>query len=107
MVQPGNRRWVVVGAVVLVATLCGVGGFLVGASTGADIERARAVGTAIGKEVGAARGEDEGYKNGFRRGKRQGFDATFERAFRKGYIRAYSDVGLEAPRPDEIKVADR
>ena len=88
----------------LVAAALGVGGYLVGKSSGEDLDAARAEGAAAGQKAGTTKGTAAGYEVGFRKGREAGFEATYAPAFRKNYSEAYEDAGLEAPAKNEIKV---
>jgi len=55
-----------------------LGGYWAGVSRGADLEAARARGTAQGERAGSARGTREGYRRGIRGGRRKGYREAYE-----------------------------
>ena len=93
--------------VLLVAGAFGTGGYLIGSSTGEDLDAARAEGKSVGEEAGAKRGTAKGYAAGFRRGRAKGFERAFAPSYRKSYARAFVDAGLERPARKEIRVPKR
>jgi hypothetical protein len=88
-------------AVVLIAGLA-AGGYLLGKSSGEDIDAARAAGTAAGQRDGAAKGAAQGYNAGRLQGRRQGYQDSFGRAYKTAYRKAFEDAG-QAP-PTDITV---
>lgn len=75
-------------AVALIATVLALGaaaaagGYLLGVSTGADLNAARLEGAAAGKRAGTAAGAKIGYAEGLRKGRRQGYENTYADAYR-------------------------
>jgi hypothetical protein len=98
------RRFLIVVGLVAVLIVLGVGGYLVGHSTGEDLDAAREQGTERGQRAGTARGHEEGYARGFGEGRAQ----SYPEAFRAGYRTAYRDVveaggySLAADEPQSI-----
>ena len=68
-----------------------LGGYWAGVSRGADLEAARARGTAQGERAGSARGTREGYRRGIRGGRRKGYREAYE----EGHIRVTGDPGIQ------------
>lgn len=100
-----SRHQLLIGlALVLVLLVVGVGGYLLGHSTGEDLGAARAEGAAQGQRAGSAKGHEEGYARGFKEGRAQ----SYPKAFRVGYRRAYREAveaggySLAADEPQSI-----
>ena len=105
----GSGRWTLRSAwaacsLILVALALGVGGYLVGSSTGADLEAARNQGLAAGVQIGAKAGDRRGYVSGYELGKRQGYGGAYREAFRTAYQAAFREVGLSAPNFTDIEL---
>jgi hypothetical protein len=75
----------------------GVGGYVVGAGSGEDLDRARADGAAAGREHGAARGRERARAEGIERGRDQGYETGYETAYRRAYRAQFEEAGLEPP----------
>jgi hypothetical protein len=88
----------VVAAVLLAIAALGVGAYLVGRSTGADLNAAREAGATAGKRHGTAVGRTQGYAEGFKEGHDKAFEKAFADTFRKAYRQAFKDAGLPPPR---------
>ncbi len=93
-----------VAAIVLVSLVVGVGAFLIGRSTGDDLEKARLEGETAGRQAGAIEGAAEGYAAGFRKGRERGFRKAYVPAYRTYYKRALEQAGLDVPASKEIDV---
>jgi hypothetical protein len=89
------------------ATIFGAGGYLIGHSTGEDLNAARAQGQEAGEEAGATRGAAKGFATGFKKGRDKGFDRAYAPSYKKSYAQAFEDSGLEKPSKSEIKVPKR
>jgi hypothetical protein len=74
--------WVAVGIVVLGAI--GTGTYLLGSSSGDDLDAARAVGNRQGQVIGE--------RSGRRVGRAQGADRAYRAGYRSAYRRAYRSV---------------
>jgi hypothetical protein len=83
----------IVVAVVLIAGLA-AGGYLLGKSSGEDIDAAREHGMAIGKAAGSALGATQGRQAGTRAG--------FARGYTDAYREAYQAAGVDAPEKIEV-----
>lgn len=81
---------ILVGAVLAAAA----GGYLLGHSSGEDLNAARATGEAAGQTAG----DQQGTKHGRQEGEQAGFKAGYEEAYRK----AFEDAGLGAPKDVEV-----
>ncbi len=103
--RQGKLRIAVVGLVV--AGVFGVGGYLIGNSTGEDLDAARAQGQEAGEKAGAARGAAKGFATGFKKGRDKGFGRAYAPSYKKSYAQAFEDSGLEKPSKNEIKVPKR
>jgi flagellar biosynthesis/type III secretory pathway protein FliH len=88
----------------VVAVVSGVGGYLIGNSTGEDLDAARAQGQEAGEKAGAARGAAKGFATGFKKGRDKGFGKAYAPSYKKSYAQAFEDSGLEKPSKSEIKV---
>jgi hypothetical protein len=80
------------------------GGYLLGRSSGADIDAAQAAGADAGRVKGAERGAGKGYASGYRRGHRLGFQQIYPRAYKLAYRDAFDGAGLQLPALNEIEV---
>jgi hypothetical protein len=74
-------------AVVVLGAAAATGGYLLGHSTGEDLDAARAAGTQEGQEAGSARGAEEGYAEGFKQGREEGYQETTPRPTRRRIAR--------------------
>ena len=90
-----------IGCVAIVA-LFGLGGYLLGHSTGEDLDAARAEGTEQGQREGAAQGAEEGFTQGRKEGRKEAFTKSYEESYRKAYRGAYDDAGLDPPEDVDV-----
>ena len=90
-------RGLVTAIAVCAVLLVAGGGYLIGRSSGEDLDAAR--------EAGASAGEAAGAKEGAERGREEGVRAGFKRGYEAAYRTAYEDAGLDAP--EEIDVPAR
>lgn len=90
---------------VMVALILGGGGYLVGRSSGEDLEAARARGTTLGTTAGERHGEVRGFRAGFAKGKSLSFEVSYNQAYKRAYVEAWEEAGLDAPAKKEIKVS--
>lgn len=96
-----------IGTVAVIALACllvGVGTYLLGKGSGADVDQARLEGAAAGKQAGAIQGAARGYAAGFRKGQERGFRKAYIPAYRLYYKRAFEQAGLDAPTDEEIEI---
>ena len=98
------KRIATVAAIVVASLAVGVGTYLLGKGSGADVEQARVEGEIAGREAGAIEGAAEGYSAGFRRGREAGFRNAYVPAYRLYYKRAFEQAGLDVPTNKEIDV---
>ncbi len=101
-----GQKAMAVGGIVLIAGLVGVGGYVVGKSSGDDLDTARLEGEFAGKRTGAVEGATSGYAAGFKKGRDLAFRKSYASSYRRNYIRAYEDVGMEPPKPGDIEVPE-
>lgn len=87
-----------------VAVAFGAGGYLIGNSTGEDLDAARAQGQEAGERAGAAKGAAKGFATGFKKGRDKGFGKAYAPSYKKSYAQAFEDSGLERPSRREIDV---
>ena len=93
-----RRREILLGlGGVLIAAALGVGAYLVGVSSGEDVDGARAAGAEAGQKRGSAEGRHDGYQEGYRVGRRRGFDEVYPRAYRDAFLRQFRLADLDAP----------
>ena len=94
------RRWIkglLLGvAVVLIALLAG-GGYLLGKSSGEDLDAARSAGSAAGERAGSAQGAEQGFAEGQEQGRRVGYRTSYATAYRAAYRKAFEDAGQTPP----------
>jgi flagellar biosynthesis/type III secretory pathway protein FliH len=97
--RQGWRRGAAFGGVLVVLALAGAaGGYLIGDSTGEDLDAARAEGAEEGERLGAAEGAEEGYSEGYREGRKEGYEEAYERSYEAAYRKAFEEAGLDAPK---------
>ena len=94
---PSRRRAIVATAAVAIVAAAGVGGYLIGRSSGQDLEAVRAAGASAGKAAAARDGREEGYAQGLRLGRKRGYEAAFPEAYRAAYARQFRAVEVDAP----------
>jgi hypothetical protein len=93
-----NRRQLLIGLGLLAVLLSlGVGGYLVGHSTGEDLDAARQQGTEQGQREGAARGGEEGFAAGRKEGREAAYTKSYTRSYQEAYRSAYENAGLDPP----------
>jgi hypothetical protein len=98
-----NRRNALLGiAFACLIAIAGVGGYLIGQSTGEDLDTARAEGTTKGQREGAIQGAKQGFAEGRREGRDKAYSKSYEENYRKAYREAYEDAGLDPPNAVEI-----
>lgn len=73
------------GIALLVCVLAAVGGYLLGRSSGADIDAARLAGAEEGRGLARRAAEQRGYQEGRRVGERAGHRATYRNAYKAAY----------------------
>lgn len=81
----GPRRavfWWLLAFGLLTVLAVGGGGYLLGRSSGEDLNQARSEGRALGERAGSARGAESGYRTGLRLGHREGYRQAYRRALR-------------------------
>lgn len=99
--RPARRLLALVGAIVLIVAV-GVGGYVVGRSSGEDLDRARIEGAEAGRADGADAGAKRGYAEGLKVGRKRGYEQTYSSAYRSAFRQAFANADLEAPQ--DIKV---
>jgi hypothetical protein len=88
---------------IAVLVLLAASGYLLGHSTGEDLDAARVQGAAQGQSEGAAQGAKEGFAAGRKEGRKAAYAETYPRSYREAYRGAYEDAGLDPP--NEVTVA--
>lgn len=91
-----------IAATALTGVLVGAGGYLLGHSSGEDLDRARDEGRA----VGVARGIEDGFESGFKEGRQDGYRKAHQRAYIDAYNRELTAAGYDAEEPKEIEVPE-
>lgn len=99
-----RRREFTALALLLACLALGFGGYLLGRSSGTDLDEARAQGAAAGRLRGAEAGNRRGFEIGFRRGHRSGYRDAYPGAYRGAYRQAFEEAGLEPPTGSEIEI---
>jgi flagellar biosynthesis/type III secretory pathway protein FliH len=93
-----RRRKVFTGlSLILVLAALGAAGYVLGHSTGEDLNAARVEGTAQGQREGAVKGAEEGFAAGRQRGRNEAYAESYERSYQAAYSNAYEDAGLDPP----------
>jgi hypothetical protein len=106
---PGNpdstkKKAAVVAGIALACLVTGVVTFLIGRSTGANLEQARLEGEAAGRQEGTIEGAARGYAAGFNKAREKAFLDSYLPNYRLNYKRAFEQAGLEVPANDEFEV---
>ncbi len=96
--EDSSHRWLICAAVVAVAIAVGAGSYLIGRSTGEDLDAAKAAGAATGKRAGTAKGTQQGYADGFKNSRQKGYDETYPVAYVNAYQQAFKDADLAPPK---------
>jgi hypothetical protein len=73
------------------------GGYLLGKSSGEDLDAARAAGSASGQQNGATKGAAQGYTAGRVQGRRQAYRESYRTAYKTAYRQAFEDAGQTPP----------
>lgn len=102
--HPLNRRLVWWGCLALVGLSIGIAAYLVGKSTGPDVDAARVAGANAGRIKGAEIGTQMGYARGYRHARRLAFERVYPKAYKDAYRAAFDVAGLEIPAATEIEV---
>lgn len=89
-----RHRATITGASVCAVVAAAAGGYLVGHSSGKDLDAARAKGQAAGRVAGV--------KHGTERGRSAGAQAGFKSGYEAAYRKAFEDAGLDAPKSVEV-----
>jgi hypothetical protein len=97
-----RRQLLIVVASVAAIVGFGAAGYLIGHSTGEDLDAAREQGTAEGQREGSAQGAEEGFAEGRKEGREKAFAQSYDESYREAYGQAYEDAGLDPP--EEITV---
>jgi hypothetical protein len=101
-----RRRKVFTGlSVILLLAALGVGGYVLGHSTGEDLDAARAEGTAQGQREGAAEGAEQGFAEGRTQGREEAYSESYKSSYQTAYREAYEDAGLGPPDTIEVPKA--
>ena len=101
-----RRRKVFAGlSLILLLAALGAGGYLLGLSTGEDLDAARSGGTAQGQREGAAQGAEEGFAEGRAQGREQAFSKSYKGSYQTAYRKAYEHAGLNPPDTIEVPKA--
>ena len=90
----GRSRRRVVAATCGLLILCssaGAGGYLAGASGGADLDQSRRAGERAGTRQAERAAEREGYQEGVEDGRKAGYRATYKKAYTRAKRRAVAE----------------
>jgi hypothetical protein len=105
-ISVSRRRKVFAGlSLILLLAALGAGGYLLGHSTGEDLDTARAEGTTQGQREGAAQGAEEGFAEGRTQGRKKAYSKSYKRSYQTAYRDAYADAGLNPPDAIEVPKA--
>jgi hypothetical protein len=83
--------------------LVATGGYLLGSSSGEDLDAARKAGERFGWSQGTAIG-GEVYPAGLELGRKITYGRTFRSSYRDAYSRAFVGTAVKGPEPEEIEV---
>jgi len=83
--------------------LAGAGGYLLGATSGEDLEAARTAGERAGWSQGTAIGGDI-YPAGLELGRKITYGRTYRSSYRTAYRQAFAGTGVDDPGPEQIEV---
>ncbi len=92
-----RRRARVAASVIGIVLVAGVGGYLVGSSSGEDLESTRVAAAAAGDRKGSTEGMREGYARGFESGRERGYADAYPSAYESAYLEQFESAGLDAP----------
>lgn len=92
-----SRRAAYLVVVVSLVVAAGMGGYLIGSSSGEDLGAARQASAAAGEKEGAASGATEGYARGLKPGRTRGFAEAYPAAYEVAYLKELRKAGLDAP----------
>ena len=98
--EASPRRWtrgLAIGLAVLIVLLLAGSAYLLGKSSGEDLDAARARGSAEGQRDGSVKGAAQGYRAGQLLGHRQGYRASYGTAYKAAYRKAFDDAGQTPP----------
>ena len=82
-----------------IAALGALAGFLLGRSSGEDLDAARAAGELQGEREGTALGGRRGYRAGYARGERRGYERSYRRAYRRAFEESRERGPVVVPSP--------
>ena len=80
-----------------VVVAAGAGGYLIGRSSGVDLDEAASAGSRAGKAAAARDGREEGYAQGLRLGRKRGYEAAFPEAYQAAYARQFRAAEVDPP----------
>ena len=92
-----SRRVAYLIVVVSLVVGAGMGGYLIGSSSGEDLGAARQASAAAGEKDGAASGATEGYARGLKPARTRGFAEAYPAAYEVAYLKELREAGLDAP----------
>ena len=95
----------VVALVAIVLVGAGVGGYMIGKGSEADLDDVAATAAAEGREAGLRKGAPEGYARGFEEARERSYASAYAAAYRRAFAAEFESAGL-AP-PARIPVVDR
>jgi hypothetical protein len=79
----GSRRYAIVAALSGAIILVAASGYVLGKSSGEDLDAARLSGAKHGRAEGAARGAEQGFSSGYSAGRKRGYRQGYKSAYRK------------------------
>ena len=82
---------------IAIVVAVGAGGYLIGRSSGEDLDAAAAAGSRAGKAAAARDGRQEGYAQGLRLGRKRGYEAAFPEAYQAAYARQFRAAEVDPP----------
>jgi hypothetical protein len=92
-----RARTVVVVIAALVLAGAGVGGYMIGKQSGADLDDVARVAIADGHDAGLKKGAKEGYARGFEGARGPAYASAYSAAYRRAFAAEFEAAGLEPP----------
>ena len=99
------RRAIVLGLVALFLSGVLIGGYLVGSSSGTDLDDVENAASEAGRKAGFEKGSEEGYARGLEEARKRSYHAAYAAAYRKAYANEFELAGLDPP--EQIPVPER
>ena len=93
----GHRRIALTVGAMAAFVAIGAGGYMVGASEGADVDAAELAGTLAGTQRGETIGAQTSFARTFKTARERAYDAAYEKAYRAAYLREFRQADLSPP----------